>query len=189
MNKPQSPPIYKVTHRSGQVSWQVDLGMVDGKRKRVNFATKARPRTNRIRSRDLSRADRLQRFASCFLSAAVPGGASIVKVEAAGGGGTTLTSAAEPYNASGKHEAHMAGSNCCPDFAATAGHSAYASRMGNRMETSFRTFFGTRFPSRRLPQQGDRRPLLFQCPSRVQSATGYCPSPVRSASSETHKLA
>src|SRR5580692_10690039 len=31
------------------------------------------------------RADRLQRFASCFLSAAVPGGASIVKVEAAGG--------------------------------------------------------------------------------------------------------
>ena len=33
-----------------------------------------------------SRADRLPRFASCFLSAAVPGGASIVKVEAAGGG-------------------------------------------------------------------------------------------------------
>ena len=41
-------------------------------------------------------------------------------------GGTTLTSAAEPYNASGKHEAHMAGSNCCPDFAATGGLSAYA---------------------------------------------------------------
>jgi hypothetical protein len=104
-------------------------------------------------------------------------------------GGTTLTSAAEPYNASGKHEAHMAGSNCCPDFAATAGPSAYASRMGNRMETSFRTLFGTRFPSSRLPTQGDRRPLLFRCPSRVQPATGYCPSPVRSASSETHKLA
>src|SRR5580658_3698756 len=79
-----------------------------------------------------------------------------------GGGrrGTTLTSAAEPYNASGKHEAHMAGSNCCPDFAATAEHSAYASRIGNRMETSFRTFFGTRFPSSRLPAQGDRRPLF-----------------------------
>ncbi|MGO8699099.1 MAG: hypothetical protein ACLQVY_15415 [Limisphaerales bacterium] len=55
-----------------------------------------------------------------------PGGASIVKVEAAGGGGTTLTSAAEPYNASGKHEAHMAGSNCCLDFEANAGHTAYA---------------------------------------------------------------
>src|SRR5208337_422760 len=106
-----------------------------------------------------------------------------------GGGGTTLTSAPEPYNASGKHEAHMAGSNCCPDFAATAGHFAYAPRMGNRMETSFRTFFGTRFPSSRLPAQGDRRPLLFQCPTRVQPATAYCRSPVRSASSETHKLA
>lgn len=34
------PPIYKVTHRSGQASYQVDLGMVDGKRKRVNFPTK-----------------------------------------------------------------------------------------------------------------------------------------------------
>jgi hypothetical protein len=86
-----------------------------------------------------------------------------------------LTSAAEPYNASGKHEAHMAGSNCCPDFAATAGHSACASRMGNRMETSFRTFFGTPFPSSRLPAQGDRRPLIFQCPSRVRPATAYCP--------------
>jgi hypothetical protein len=39
--------------------------------------------------------------------------------------GTTLTSAAEPCNASSKHEAHMAGSNCCPDFSANAGHSAY----------------------------------------------------------------
>jgi len=36
-----------------------------------------------------------------------------------------LTSAAEPCNASSKHEAHMAGSNCCPDFSANAGHSAY----------------------------------------------------------------
>lgn len=34
------PPIYKVTHRSGQASYQVDLGQVDGKRKRLNFPTK-----------------------------------------------------------------------------------------------------------------------------------------------------
>ena len=58
-------------------------------------------------------------------------------MEAAGGGGTTLTSAAEPYNASGKHEAHMAGSNCCPDFAATAGLSAYASRNGKSHGNKF----------------------------------------------------
>jgi hypothetical protein len=64
---------------------------------------------------DSSRADRLQGFASCFLSAAVPGGASLVKVEAAGGVGATLTSAAQPYNGSGKHEAYSADSFCCPD--------------------------------------------------------------------------
>ena len=69
---------------------------------------------------DSSRADRLQGFASCFLSAAVPGGASIVKVEAAGGGGTTLTSAVEPYNGSGKHEACSADSFCCPDSSLAA---------------------------------------------------------------------
>ncbi len=127
-------------------------------------------------------AVRLQRFASCFLSAAVSGGASIVKVEAAGGGATTLTSAAEPYNASGKHEAHMAGSNCCPDFEANAGHSAYASRKGNRMETSFRTFFGTRFPSSRLPAQGDRRPPPFPvpkpCPTGDRILSKSCPKRV-----------
>ena len=91
-----------------------------------------------------------------------------------------LTSAAEPYNASGKHEAHMAGSNCCPDFAATAGHSAYASRMGNRMETSFRSFFGKRVPSSRLPAQGDRRPLppfpvSKPCPTGDRILSKSCP--------------
>lgn len=55
-----------------------------------------RPLSCRCTHPDFSRAERLQRFASCFLSAAVSGDASIVKVEAAGDGGTTLTSAAEP---------------------------------------------------------------------------------------------
>jgi integrase len=41
----QWPPIYTVTHRSGQVSHQVDLGIVDGKRKRVNFETKPEAQT------------------------------------------------------------------------------------------------------------------------------------------------
>jgi integrase len=35
------PRIHIAKHRSGQVSYQVDLGFVEGKRKRVNFATKA----------------------------------------------------------------------------------------------------------------------------------------------------
>src|SRR5437764_11220965 len=56
-----------------------------------------RPLSCRCTHLVLSRAERLQRLASCFLSAAVSGDASIVQVEAAGGGGTTLTSAAEPY--------------------------------------------------------------------------------------------
>ena len=34
------PPIYRAPQRSGQVSYQVDLGLVDGKRKRVTFPTK-----------------------------------------------------------------------------------------------------------------------------------------------------
>lgn len=34
------PRIHIAKHRSGQVSFQVDLGFVEGKRKRVNFATK-----------------------------------------------------------------------------------------------------------------------------------------------------
>src|ERR1039458_7198693 len=36
----QWPRIFIAKHRSGQVSFQVDLGFVDGKRKRVNFASK-----------------------------------------------------------------------------------------------------------------------------------------------------
>jgi integrase len=43
--KRQWPPIYTVTHRSGQRSYQVDLGMVEGKRKRENFATKTAAET------------------------------------------------------------------------------------------------------------------------------------------------
>jgi len=39
--KPQWPPIFIVTHRSGQISYQVDLGLVEGKRKREPFRTKA----------------------------------------------------------------------------------------------------------------------------------------------------
>lgn len=45
------PPIYKVTHRSGQESFQVDLGSVEGKRKRVNFGTKAEAETFAEQSR------------------------------------------------------------------------------------------------------------------------------------------
>lgn len=45
------PPIYKVTHRSGQVSFQVDLGFVEGKRKRVNFATRIEAETFSEQSR------------------------------------------------------------------------------------------------------------------------------------------
>jgi integrase len=41
----QWPPIYTVTHRSGHASYQVDLGIVEGKRKRVNFETKAEAET------------------------------------------------------------------------------------------------------------------------------------------------
>lgn len=41
----QWPPIYTVTHRSGQVSYQVDLGIVANQRKRVNFATKLEAQT------------------------------------------------------------------------------------------------------------------------------------------------
>jgi hypothetical protein len=40
-----------------------------------------RPRSRRCTHLDFSRAERLQRFASCFLSAAVPGDASIVNQE------------------------------------------------------------------------------------------------------------
>jgi len=35
-------------------------------------------------------------------------------MEAAGGGGATLTSAAEPYNASGKHETHFLAAYATP---------------------------------------------------------------------------
>jgi hypothetical protein len=35
------PKTYTVTHRSGQVSFQVDIGLAEGKRKRVNFAVNA----------------------------------------------------------------------------------------------------------------------------------------------------
>jgi len=49
MSKPkkakQWPPIYPAKHRSGQISYQVDVGMVEGKRKRVNFATKQEAQT------------------------------------------------------------------------------------------------------------------------------------------------
>jgi len=45
------PPIYKVTHRSGQVSFQVDLGFIEGKRKRVNFATQTDAQTFADQSR------------------------------------------------------------------------------------------------------------------------------------------
>jgi integrase len=44
-SKPKWPRIYTPTHRSGQVSYQVDLGIVDGKRKRVNFSTKLKAET------------------------------------------------------------------------------------------------------------------------------------------------
>ena len=47
----------------------------------------------------------------------------------------------------------------------------YGKSHGNQ----FPNLFGKRFPSSWLPAQGDRRPLLFQCPSRVQPATAYCP--------------
>jgi len=44
-SKSKWPRIYTPTHRSGQVSYQVDLGNVEGKRKRVNFATKEEAET------------------------------------------------------------------------------------------------------------------------------------------------
>ena len=44
MGKPkrqkQWPPIYRLTHRRGQVGYQVDLGIVEKKRKRLTFPTK-----------------------------------------------------------------------------------------------------------------------------------------------------
>jgi integrase len=49
MSKPkrakQWPPIYKVKHRSGQVGFQVDLGTVEGKRKRVAFPSRPEAQT------------------------------------------------------------------------------------------------------------------------------------------------
>jgi len=45
------PPLYTVTFRSGQVGFQVDLGMVEGKRKRVNFPTKQEAETFREQCR------------------------------------------------------------------------------------------------------------------------------------------
>jgi len=39
------PPIYRAPQRSGQVSYQVDLGIVEGRRKRLTFPTKAEAKT------------------------------------------------------------------------------------------------------------------------------------------------
>lgn len=47
----QWPRIFIAKHRSGQVSFQVDLGIVDGKRKRVNFASKGEAETFAEQSR------------------------------------------------------------------------------------------------------------------------------------------
>jgi len=45
------PRIYIAKHRSGQISYQVDLGFVEGKRKRVNFVTKIEAQTYAEQSR------------------------------------------------------------------------------------------------------------------------------------------
>ena len=49
MKKPkrakQWPPIYRAPQRSGQVSYQVDLGIVEGRRKRLTFPTKVEAET------------------------------------------------------------------------------------------------------------------------------------------------
>ena len=37
--KRQRPLIHTIKYRSGQVSYKVDLGLVEGKRKRLNFGT------------------------------------------------------------------------------------------------------------------------------------------------------
>ncbi len=50
-NRSKWPRINIAKHRSGQVSYQVDLGIVDGKRKRVNFATKIEAQTFQEQSR------------------------------------------------------------------------------------------------------------------------------------------
>jgi integrase len=47
----QWPRIYTPKHRSGQVSYQVDLGLVEGKRKRVNFPTREAAETFAEQSR------------------------------------------------------------------------------------------------------------------------------------------
>ena len=41
----QWPPIYRAKNRSGQFSFQVDLGQVDGKRKRMTYPTKPEAET------------------------------------------------------------------------------------------------------------------------------------------------
>jgi integrase len=58
----QWPPIYTAKHRSGQASFQVDLGIVEGKRKRVNFATKADAET----FAELSRVQRANQGMDAF---------------------------------------------------------------------------------------------------------------------------
>jgi integrase len=57
------PPVHIVTHRSGKHSYQVDLGLVEGKRKRVPFPTQAEAETYRIQCRIAKKNEGISAFA------------------------------------------------------------------------------------------------------------------------------
>lgn len=62
-SKSKWPRIYIAKHRSGKVSFQVDLGFIEGKRKRVNFATKIEAQTFAEQSRIARANEGLAAFA------------------------------------------------------------------------------------------------------------------------------